>query len=55
MNEDFGGTYVDRYAVIDGNIITGRSAAAVIDFAFAFIEKLLGKESCDKVKASIYY
>ena len=55
MNEDFGGTYVDRYAVIDGNIITGRSAAAVIDFAFALIEKLLGKESCDKVKASIYY
>ena len=54
-NKNFGGTYVDRYAVIDGNIITGRSAAAVIDFAFALIEKLLGKESCDKVKASIYY
>ena len=34
MNEDFGGTYIDQYAVADGNIITGRSAAAVIDFAF---------------------
>ena len=29
MNEDFGGTYVDTYAVRDGNIITGKSAAAV--------------------------
>ncbi len=55
MNEDFGGTYIDQYTVTDGNIITGRSAAAVIDFAFAIIEKLEGKEKADEVKASIYY
>lgn len=55
MNEDFGGTYVDQYAVTDGNIITGRSAAAVIDFAFAIIEKLAGKAKAEEVKASIYY
>lgn len=55
MNEDFGGTYVDQYAVIDGTIITGRSAAAVIDFAFAIIEKLEGRKKAEEVKASIYY
>lgn len=55
MNEDFGGTYVDSYAVVDDNIITGRSAAASIDFAFAIIEKLAGKAKADEVKASIYY
>lgn len=55
MNEDFGGTYVDAYTARDGNIITGRSAAAVIDFAFLLIEALLGKAKADEVKQSIYY
>lgn len=55
MNEDFQGTYVDQYTVTDGNIITGRSAAAVIDFAFAIIEKIMGTEDAIKVKNSIYY
>lgn len=55
MNEDFGGTYLDQYAVRDGNIITGRSAAATIDFAFFIVEALLGKDEADAVKASIYY
>lgn len=55
MNEDFGGTYVDQYAVRDGNLITGRSAAAVIDFAFAIIEKLKGHEEAEKQKAAVYY
>ena len=55
MNEDFGGTYVDQYTVSDGNLITGRSAAASIVFAFAFMEKLIGKEKCEEVKTSIYY
>ena len=55
MNEDFGGTYINRYAVRDGNIITGISAAGTIDFAFLIIETLLGKECANKVKNSIYY
>ncbi len=55
MNEDFGGTYVDQYAVVDGEFITGRSAAAVIDFGFAIVETLCGKEYAQKVKDSIYY
>lgn len=55
MNEEFGGTYVDAYFAVDGNFVTGRSAAAVIDFAFALIEKLEGKELAEKVKNEIYY
>ena len=55
MNEDFEGTYVDAYTVSDGNLIPGRSAAAVIDCAFAIIEKLCGKQHADEIKASIYY
>lgn len=55
MNQDFGGTYKDSYTAIDGNIITGRSAAAVIDFAFLITEQLLGKAKCEEVKNEIYY
>ncbi len=55
MNEDFGGTYHDQYVVRDGNLITGRSAAASIDMGFAIIEYVLGKDACDQVKQSIYY
>ena len=55
MNEDFGGTYVDDYAVRDDNIITGKSAAAVLPFAFLIIETLMGKDYAQKVKDSIYY
>ena len=55
MNEDFGGTYVDQYVVVDGNLITGRSAAASIDMAFAIIAYVNGKDACEQVKNSVYY
>jgi protein deglycase len=55
MNEDFGGTLKDLPVVKDGSLITGRSASASIDFAFAIIEMLMGKTYADQVKASIYY
>ncbi len=55
MDEDFGGTYHDQYVVTDGNLITGRSAAASIDMAFAIIEYVLGHERCEEVKQSVYY
>lgn len=55
MNEDFGGSYHDVYAIRDGNIITGRSAAAVIDFAFEIIAYLAGEEKANEVKKAIYY
>ncbi len=55
MNEDFGGRFTGQYVAVDGNLITGQSAAASIDFGFAIVEKLLGKTKADQVKQSIYY
>ena len=55
MDEDFGGTYVDQYVVTDGNMITARSAAASIDFAFAIINYLQGEKQEEKIKNEIYY
>lgn len=55
MNGDFGGTYSEDYAVTDGRIVTGKSAAATIDFAFAVLEAVAGKEAADKTKKEIYY
>ena len=55
MNEDFGGIYCDDYAVSDGQIITGKSAAAAIDFGFAILQAVAGKEMADKTKKDIYY
>ncbi|MDD7281706.1 MAG: DJ-1/PfpI family protein [Erysipelotrichaceae bacterium] len=54
MNEDFGGEYQYQYTVTDGNVITAISAAASIEFAYAIIEKLQGKEHLQEVKKSIY-
>ena len=42
MNQDFGGTYQEDYAVKDGPIISGKSAAATIDFAFLVLEDAAG-------------
>lgn len=55
MNEDFGGTYVDKYVVKDKNIITGRSAAASIDFGFEILKALEGEGKEKEVKEEIYY
>lgn len=55
LNEDFGGTYQYAYAVEDGSLITGISAAAAEEFAFKILEKLTGKTHTEEVKASIYY
>lgn len=55
MDEDFGGTYIDAYVAKDGNLITAKSAAASIDFAFAIINYLQGEEQEKKIKEQIYY
>ncbi len=55
MNEDFGGTYIDDYCVADDKIITGKSAAAVIDFAFLIIKTVFGEELEQRIKKQIYY
>lgn len=55
MNQDFGGNYKDDGVVVDGKIITSRSVAYSLDFAYKIIELTLGKEVLDKVHKQIYY
>ena len=54
MNEDFGGTYIDQKVVVDGNLITARSAAASIEFGYEIIRKLSGEEALLSLKKRIY-
>jgi len=55
LNSDFGGEYCDDYAVVDGNLVTGRSMAAALDFALVLAAKLAGPERAADIKAHIYY
>ena len=55
MNEEFGGTYIDKSVVVDENLITARSAAASIDFAYEIIRKLQGEAALEALQKRIYY
>lgn len=50
-----GATAVDAGVVRDGKIITGRAMGSAIDFGLEIAEALCGKETRDKLKASIIY
>lgn len=54
MNENFGGTYIDEKVVVDGNLITARSAASSILFAYEIIRRLQGDEALEDLKKRIY-
>lgn len=55
MNDDFGGTYLDQKVVVDGNLITARSADASIKFAYELIRKLVGEDALKALQSRIYY
>jgi 4-methyl-5(b-hydroxyethyl)-thiazole monophosphate biosynthesis len=55
MNADFGGHFTGDYATTDGKLVTGKSAAAAVDFGLALVEAVCGKEIVHQVKESIYY
>lgn len=50
-----GATVIDAGAVIDGNIITGRSAGSAVEFGLALVEALEGKEVSDSIAKSVVY
>lgn len=50
-----GAEVMDRPAVIDGNIVTGRGMGAAVPFALAILEKLQGKEAAEKMAENIMY
>ena len=49
-----GAEVMNAGAVIDGNIVTGKSMGSAVTFGLAVTEALLGREAADKVEASIY-
>lgn len=55
MNQDFGGFYHDNGVVVDGKIITSRSVAYSIDFAYTIIKETMGNDVLLKVQKQIYY
>ena len=55
MNEDFGGKYQDDGVVVDDNLITAKSVAYSLDFAYAIVKKLYGEAVLDALWTRIYY
>lgn len=55
MNEDFLGTFTNEAATIDGNIITGRSAGASLEFGYKILEYIDGINKVNKIKNDMYY
>ena len=55
MNQDFGGFYHDKGVVVDGKIITSRSVAYSIEFAYTIIKETLGENKLLEVQKQIYY
>ncbi|NLG82943.1 MAG: DJ-1/PfpI family protein [Bacilli bacterium] len=49
------GIHHDVSAITDGNIITGKAAGAVHDFAYEIIKKFKGEEFANQVMSNIYY
>ncbi|MEK7868292.1 MAG: DJ-1/PfpI family protein, partial [Candidatus Omnitrophota bacterium] len=42
--------YKNKAVVVDGNIITSQGPATAMEFAFAIVEKLIGKDTVKKLK-----
>lgn len=54
--QELTGAYIqDEYAVIDGKIITARSAGAAIDFGLKLVEALVSKEASIKLGDSLVW
>lgn len=48
-----GAKLTDEYAVVSGNIITGKGAGAAFEFAFKIVEKIKGKDVVNLLKGSM--
>jgi 4-methyl-5(b-hydroxyethyl)-thiazole monophosphate biosynthesis len=48
-----GGTLLDAPVVVDGRVLTGRSAGMAMDFALEVVAQLLGTEKRDEVEAKL--
>ena len=41
--------------MVDGNVVTGKSAGWAFDLGLKLISLILGEDKAEKVRASIYY
>ena len=48
------GKYTNNPVEVSDNFITGKSMAYSVDFALEIVKYLLGKDTYNKVKASVY-
>ena len=48
-------TFLKDGVVVDGNVVTAKSAGWAFDLGIKLVEMLVDKEIADKVRASIYY
>ena len=55
MNNDFKGFYTDKGVEKDGKIITAKSVAYSIEFAYEIIKTLLGENKLKEIHQKIYY
>ena len=56
LDNKMGGALMqDAPAVVDGNIITGRSAGGAIPFALEIIRQMLGEDAMNKIKDEIVF
>ena len=55
MNEDFGGHYQDDGVVVEGKMITAKSVAFSLDFAYAIVKLLFGPEVLKALFERIYH
>lgn len=55
MNEDFGGTFIDDYVVVDDNIFTGRSVSAAMKLPLKVVETISGIDALKKLKKQMTY
>ena len=55
MNNDFKGNYTDLGVCVDGKLITAKSVAYSIDFAYEIIRQTLGQDVLNAVHKQIYY
>lgn len=48
-------TFLEDGVVVDGNVVTAKSAGWAFDLGIKLVEMLVDKETAEKVRASIYY
>ena len=55
MNADFGGNYTDEGVTVDGNIISAKSVAYSLEFAYKIVEETQDSSVLENLFKRIYH